>query len=286
MIPRSWLYVPGDRPDRFDKAIAKGADAIVLDLEDAVSIDRKSHARDAVCEWLSSATERRAQVWVRVNQGDVGLEDAKAVVGPTVTGLCLPKVDQASTVDQVLDIVSSCEVDRNLKPGATAIVPLIESARGLEDLRGITRAPRVRQLQVGEVDLAADLGLSGSVDEHLASVRSSIVIASIAAGILPPVGPVSTEFRDMGAFRLSTCIVQEQGFVGRACIHPDQVAVANEIFTPTQLEVDKARSLLDRLDEAVRDGSGVAIDADGRMIDEASARTARRVLDFAESLEK
>jgi citrate lyase subunit beta/citryl-CoA lyase len=141
----------------------------------------------------------------------------------------------------------------------------------------------VVQLQIGEVDLAGDLGLSGDVDTHLAAIRSSILVASVAAGIAAPVGPVSTEFRDLEVFSRSTVTVKEQGFIGRACIHPEQVRIVNGVFTPSDEEVQAARSLLARLDTALSEGAGVAIAEDGRMIDEASARSARRILALAES---
>lgn len=283
MIVRSWLYVPGDRSDRFDKAVQKQADAVVLDLEDAVSADKKVMARSSVAEWVRDGDHGRAQVWVRVNQGDLGLADLQEVVWPGITGVCLPKVDHVDTIFDAVAILDAREKERGLTPGSVAVVPLIESAQGLMNLTDITRAPRVVQLQVGEVDLAADLGLSGDVDTHLAPVRSSILVASVASGITPPVGPVSTEFRNLDAFAESTRIVKGQGFVGRACIHPDQVTIVNDVFTPTASEVEAAQTLLQRLEAAIEDGSGVAIDADGRMIDEASARTARRVLAFAQS---
>lgn len=283
MIVRSWLYVPGDRSDRFDKAVQKQADAVVLDLEDAVSADKKVMARSSVAEWVRDGDHGRAQVWVRVNQGDLGLADLQEVVWPGITGVCLPKVDHVDTISDAVAILDAREKERGLTPGSVAVVPLIESAQGLMNLTDITRAPRVVQLQVGEVDLAADLGLSGDVDTHLAPVRSSILVASVASGITPPVGPVSTEFRNLDAFAESTRIVKGQGFVGRACIHPDQVTIVNDVFTPTASEVEAAQTLLQRLEAAIEDGSGVAIDADGRMIDEASARTARRVLAFAQS---
>ena len=283
MTVRSWLYVPGDRPERFSKAVEKGADAVVLDLEDAVSADKKAEARGLVAEWVRDGDHGRAQVWVRVNQGSLGLEDLRDVVWPGISGVCLPKVDNVDTVVAAVEVVATAEHDRGLDADSVSVIPLIESAEGLENLREISRGPRVVQLQIGEVDLAGDLGLSGNVDTHLAPVRSSILIASVAAGIAPPVGPVSTEFRNLDAFSESTRIVKEQGFVGRACIHPDQVALVNQAFTPSAEEVQAAISLLDRLEASIREGSGIGIAEDGRMIDEASARAARRVLDFAQS---
>jgi citrate lyase subunit beta/citryl-CoA lyase len=175
------------------------------------------------------------------------------------------------------------EQGHGLSPGHWPLIPLIESAIGITRLSSIVTAPRVIQLQVGEVDLAADLGLAGDVDLHLGPVRSRILVESIAAGIAAPIGPVSTEFRDLEAFRNSTKTVIEQGFIGRACIHPDQVAIVNTMCTPDRAEVLEAQDLLDRIQAAVRKGSGIALDAKGRMIDEASARSARRTIALAEA---
>ncbi len=281
MIVRSWLYVPGDRPERFEKAVAKGADAVVLDLEDAVAIDRKAEARSLVADWVRNGDHGGAQIWVRINQGALGVEDAAAVALAGLTGICVPKVDDPSELVGIHDVLSEAEKRDGLASDHWPLIPLIESAVGLTHLGSIVRSPRVLQLQVGEVDLAADLGLSGDVDLHLAAIRSMILIESVAAGILAPVGPVSTEFRDLDSFRNSTRIVIEQGFLGRACIHPDQVTIVNDMCTPRIEKVQEAQDLLDRMDSALQQGSGIALDSKGRMIDEASARSARRIIALA-----
>lgn len=280
---RSWLYVPGDRPERFDKAVAKGADAIVLDLEDAVSLDHKIEARSLVADWVRNGDHGRVQVWVRVNQGPMGVEDTAAVALPGLMGICVPKVDDPSELTEIDSVLTESEQRLGLPSGHWPLIPLIESAVGITRLSSIVRVPRVIQLQVGEVDLAADLGLGGDVDLHLAPVRNRILIESIAAGIAAPVGPVSTEFRDLEAFRSSTRTVIDQGFIGRACIHPDQVTIVNTMCTPSSEEAQEAQDLLDRMQAAVRQGSGIALDAKGRMIDEASARSARRTIALAEA---
>lgn len=283
MMVRSWLYVPGDRPERFDKAVAKGADAIVLDLEDAVSLDHKIEARSLVADWVRNGNHGRVQVWVRVNQGPMGVEDTAAVALPGLMGICVPKVDDPSELTEIDSVLTESEQRLGLPSGHWPLTPLIESAVGITRLSSIVRVPRVIQLQVGEVDLAADLGLGGDVDLHLAPVRNRILIESIAAGIAAPVGPVSTEFRDLEAFRSSTRTVIDQGFIGRACIHPDQVTIVNTMCTPSSEEAQEAQDLLDRMQAAVRQGSGIALDAKGRMIDEASARSARRTIALAEA---
>ncbi len=143
----------------------------------------------------------------------------------------------------------------------------------------IAQAPRVRRLQVGEADLKADTGIEPGDDEReLLWVRSQVVLVSAAAGIDPPVGPVSTNFRDLDALRVSTEAVRRLGYRGRACIHPAQIAVVHEVFTPSPEQVDAARALIAAYDAAVAAGSGVLIGADGRMVDEAVVRQARRLV--------
>jgi len=281
VIVRSWLYVPGDRPERFEKAIAKGADAVVLDLEDAVAIDRKVEARSLVADWVRNGNHGRAQIWVRVNQGLLGVEDTKAVANLGLTGICVPKVDDPTELVGIHEVLVEAEKREGLESGHWPLIPLIESAVGLTHIASIVAARRVMQLQVGEVDLAADLGLNGDIERHLAPIRSKVLVESVAAGILAPVGPVSTEFRDLDAFRESTRIVIGQGFLGRACIHPNQVMIVNEMCTPGIQEIQEAQDLLDRMDTALQQGRGIALDSQGRMIDEASARSARRIIALA-----
>lgn len=160
-----------------------------------------------------------------------------------------------------------------------AVSPLVESAAGLLAAAQLATAPRVTHVQLGEADLTADLGLDPDDDgTELLFARSTVVTASAAAGIQPPLGPVSTDFRDLTAFRAGTERLRRLGFAGRACIHPSQVPVVDEVFRPSRAAVDAARDVVERLAGA---GNGVALDSGGRMIDEAVARQARRVLSAA-----
>ncbi len=155
-------------------------------------------------------------------------------------------------------------------------MPLLESAAAVLSAKEIAGAPRVRRLQVGEADLRADVGIETGPDEReLLYARSHVVLASRAAGIAPPIAPVSTQFRDLEAFGESTRAMARLGFVGRACIHPAQVAVANQVFTPSPEAVERARRLLAEFGGA---GRAVGVGADGRMVDEAVLRQARTVL--------
>lgn len=264
----TYLYVPGDVPERFDKALASGTDAVVLDLEDAVTAANKDHARATVAAWVAACEPGEVQIWVRVNPGALQEDDIRAVLHPNLTGIWLPKVSSAREIEQA-DVLLS---------GSSAVVsPLIETAAGVFAALEIARAPRVKFLQIGEVDLAADLGVDGSA-ESLSFVRAQVVAASVAAGIDPPPAAVSRNFRDAEAFEADTRTLAGLGFVGRACIHPAQLAPVRTVFVPSETEVREAEELLADLERAT---SGVAVDSKGFLIDEAVARTARRVVERA-----
>ncbi|NIL74952.1 CoA ester lyase [Rhodococcus sp. B10] len=259
----TYLYVPGTMPERFDKALASGADAVVLDLEDAVALADKETARRTVAQWVAQCMPGDVEVWVRVNPGD--LDDVRAVAGPRLTGVWLPKVGSAAEVTRVADVLDE------VCPEA-AISAMIETAGGVFEALAIARAPRIRFLQIGEVDLAADLGVDGSHDSLLFA-RSQVVAASVAAGIEPPLAAVSRNFRDLDEFESDTRKLAGLGFVGRACIHPAQVAASRKVFVPTVDEVQDAYAVLEALAT-----TGVAVDSRGFLIDEAVARQARRVV--------
>ncbi len=283
MSARSYLYVPGDRPDVLAKAAGRGADALIVDLEDAVPADGKDAARKVVREYVTAAPVAGSgpvELWVRVNGDGVAPEDIVAVASPSVTGFCLAKAENAEEVRAAADACAAAERALGLGDGAFLLAPLLESAAAVLDARTIAGAsPRVSRLQVGEADLRAELGVTLGADEReLLHVRSSVVLASVAAGIEPPVGPVSTNFRDLDALRESTLAISRLGYRGRACIHPAQLAVVNEVFTPSEEEVEAARRLVARFEEVTAAGSGVFTDESGRMVDLAVVRQARRVL--------
>jgi citrate lyase subunit beta/citryl-CoA lyase len=272
---RSHLYVPGNAPDRFAKAVASGAGAVILDLEDAVAVSAKDTARADVAAWVRRPRSEHVEVWVRVNAGARGTQDVRAVVCAGLTGICVPKVSSVSTLQRLHTLLGDLEAAGGLPLGSIAVCPLIETATGVVAAAEIAAGPRVRHLQLGEVDLAADLGVRpGPEGWELLHARSTVVTASAAAGIDPPPGPVSTEFRDLAAFTAETERLARLGFSGRVCIHPAQVGPVEQVFTPSAEELAAARDVLDRLAA----GSGVAVGADGRLLDEAVARQARRIL--------
>jgi citrate lyase subunit beta/citryl-CoA lyase len=268
---RSYLYVPGDRLDRLGRAFDRGADEIIIDLEDSVPPGAKPGSLAALRAWLPAAPR---PVWIRINPQPLGERDVAELAGaPKVAGLCLAKTENAGWV---------CNVARALDDAGSGamLAPLLESAVAVLDARQIAAAPRVARLQLGEADLRAQLGITPSGDEReLLAVRGQVVLASAAAGLAPPLAPVSTNFADLDTLAESTAALHRLGFFGRACIHPAQIPVVNREFTPTRAAVDAARRTIGDLDRAF---GAASVGPDGTMIDDAVGRQARRVVALAD----
>jgi citrate lyase subunit beta / citryl-CoA lyase len=278
---RSTLYVPGDQPEKMAKALRANADGVICDLEDAVASSKKAEARATVAEFIRSPAPTK--VLVRINFGTPGLDDLRACIpdaGPSFGGIYVPKVSTADELAVIDDELTRLEITSGREQGSISLVALLETALGILNAPVIAACPRVRRLAIGEADLGAELGveLTPGDEREMLSARSMLVLASSAAGIEPPVGPVSTDFRDLDALRASSEALKRFGFRGRSCIHPAQVVVVNDVFTPTPAEVAKARRLVELYDAAVAAGDGVIADENGKMIDEAVVRSARRTL--------
>lgn len=278
-LPRSYLYVPGNAHDKLAKALTRGADALILDLEDAVPLTEKDSARDAVVSWLAQPVDRgEVELWVRVNSGDGRSTDVNALAGlQNLTGLILAKVRDAAEVVSIAERLTE-RGDTN-----TLLMPMIETSAALLDARELAMQPRVHLLQVGEIDLAGEMGLIPGDDEaELAGIRTLVVLASAAAGIGSPVGPVSRNTGDLEALARSTELIRRQGFMGRACIHPAQVRVIHQVFAPSPAEVAEAHAVIALAEKASANGSGVVLDDAGRLVDAAVLHAAHRVLALAE----
>ncbi len=280
-VHRSTLYAPGDQPEKLAKAVNAGADGVICDLEDAVAPSKKGDARACVAEFISH--DAPTDLLVRINWGAVGLDDLRAVVpnsSGSFTGIYVPKVSTVDELALIDDELTRLEQASGRQQGSIGIVALLETARGILNAPSIAGGRRVRRLAIGEADLGAELGVELSPDDEreMLSARSMLVLASAAAGIEPPVGPVSTDFRDLDALRASSEALRRLGFRGRSCIHPAQVAIVNDVFTPTLAQLERARRLVERYDAAVAAGEGVIADDKGKMIDEAVVRSARRTM--------
>jgi len=277
-IARSFLYVPGNAPEKMPKAAASIADALIIDLEDAVPWPAKEAARTETRRWLATQAGTTRELWVRINSGDTALADIEALDGITsVTGLVLAKAGSAKEVGQIGDVLTGRGHE------ALLLSPLLETPQSIFEAREIAHQPRILRLQIGEYDLCAEAGITPGPDEvEVAAMRNQVVLASAEAGIQPPPAPVSIEIKDTEAFRRSTQTASRQGFVGRACIHPAQLAVVHEVFTPDEDAVESARCLLAQFDKQVNAGSSVFIDVNGRLLDEAVVRQAHRTLSMVD----
>jgi citrate lyase subunit beta/citryl-CoA lyase len=267
------------------RSTERGADALIIDLEDAVAPAAKDAARRHVAAWLDALTGQEAgpEVWVRINQagpdGQPALDDLAVAVHPAVAGVIQAKCEQPAALARLDESLAGAEQRAGLTVRSLAVAALVESPAGVLTMAALAAAPRVRRLQAGEADLSAALGIDpGPERAELAGLRWTLVLTSAAAGLDAPVGPVETRLDDLVALRTSTHALRRQGFGGRAALHPRQVPVINEVFTPSAAQVDAAAELVERFDAAVAAGSGVLTDDQGRMADEAVVRAARRVL--------
>ncbi|MFE3590184.1 HpcH/HpaI aldolase/citrate lyase family protein [Streptomyces niveus] len=258
--PLTWLYVPGDRPDVVQKALASGADAVIVDLEDAVAADRREYARAATAELLASPGA--TPVHVRI----AGEDDIPALAGlPGLAGLRLPKVTRASDIRRVAAAAPD-----------TPLYVLLESALAVENAHSIAAAhPAVRGVALGEADLRADLGVRG--DAGLDWSRGRVVVAARAAGLPAPVQSVFPDVRDLAGLAASCAHGRSLGFLGRSAIHPRQLPVIERAYLPTAREVESAAEIVEA---AARDAGALAL-PDGRFVDAAVVAAAHRTLFLA-----
>ncbi|MFI7317377.1 HpcH/HpaI aldolase/citrate lyase family protein [Streptomyces venezuelae] len=269
--PLTWLYAPGDRPDVVAKALRAGADAVIVDLEDAVAPDRKAYARAATAELLSSSQPLPVHVRVNALDGPLAEDDLRAVAPlPGVAGLRLPKVTTRAEVIRVAERAVPAD------GGAPALHALVESALGLEHAFAIATAhPALRGISLGEADLRADLGVRD--DSGLDWARSRVVVAARAAGLAPPAQSVHPDIRDLAGLAASCARGRTLGFLGRAAIHPRQLPVIERAYLPTPAEIERAEAITEA---AATDGGALAL-PDGRFVDKAVVEGARRVLALA-----
>ncbi|MDP9266142.1 MAG: CoA ester lyase [Chloroflexota bacterium] len=286
---RSWLYAPGNNVKLLQRVFTAGADAVILDLEDAVPPAEKERARAMVAEAVASRAGRaRPSTFVRVNapDGDRVEADVRAVVRPGLAGLRVPKCERAQVAARVARTVDEAERAAGMPNGAVRLVCGIETAAGVEASLAIASASeRVDALAFGAADFVADVGASvGEAQLETLYARSRLVIASRVAGIRPPVDSVHGRVDDLEGLERTTRRGKALGFFGRACIHPRQVTVVNNVYTPTADELARARAIVDAARDAERSGTGALGLPDGTFVDVAIVRRAELVLRVADAL--
>ena len=270
-LPRSYLFVPGDRPERFAKALASGADAVVVDLEDAVAPAAKAAARDHVARLLDDSPDR-ARIVVRINDESADGFDADldTLRRSGAAAVMLPKAERAATVARLL---GAC-------PGI-AVLALVETARGVLAAEAVASAPGVQRLVFGTIDYALDMGLQGDFADSvgLDAAAARIALVSRACGLAPPVAGVTAAVADDERCRADLQRARAHGFAAKLCIHPRQVPVVHEVLAPSEQELAWARRVVAAADSG--DATHGAVLLDGRMIDRPVIEFARRVLQRA-----
>jgi citrate lyase subunit beta/citryl-CoA lyase len=284
-LHRTYLFAPGNHPRRSAKALSLAADAVILDLEDAVANAEKPAARRAVLD--AAARPRRSRLYVRVNamSTEWGYADLVAMTVPGIDGIVLPKLESADEIKAADWLIGALERQNGLPPGGIDLIPIVETAAGFMQLEAIARAgTRVRRLAFGAGDFTLDLSIIWTRDElELLAYRSAFVAASRAAGLEAPLDTVWVDLQDQDGFARSATRGRGLGFQGKMCIHPDQVMVANRIFGPDDQAVARARRVIAAFAEAEAQGLA-SIQLDGRFIDYPIVHAARRVVAQAEEI--
>jgi citrate lyase subunit beta/citryl-CoA lyase len=262
---RTYLFVPGDRQDRFDKAWGSGADHVIIDLEDAVAPTQKDAARKAAANWMTP----EHPVWVRINAPNTAPyeSDLELVAHPGLRGFMIPKAEYLP-----LDLISACLQHQK------SLILLVETAMGFRNLAALAETATVERLAFGSIDFQVDLGIEGDGDA-LAYFRSQLVLASRLAQIQPPLDGVTPDVNDIDVLRQDTLRAKRFGFGGKLCIHPRQVLEVNRAFSPTDEELSWARMVIAA--GAQRDCAVVTVG--GKMVDKPVLAKALRIIEAAKT---
>ena len=287
MIRRSTLILPVNIPRFVEKAYQRGADAILLDLEDAVPPAEKANARKLIKDSIPVAARGGAEVGVRINKEASLLSlDVEASVHPGMDCITLPKTESAEEVRNLEALVEKLERARGIKPGHIQFSILIESPRGLLKAQEIaTSSPRIESMTIGMEDYCLELGVEPSPDGlEIFYPVSKVVTVCKAAGIRPMglLGSIAG-VRDLPAFEQAASRARQVGCEGASCIHPDQVAVLNRVFSPPPEKVEYARRAVQAFEEGVRQGTA-SVNMDGKMVDIPVYNRSRLILQRAEAI--
>ena len=267
--PESFLFVPANRIERFEKALATAAHAIIIDLEDAVPIELKISARENLKVWLK--THPQHQIMLRVNaQSTQWFQDDLALaLLPNVSAVILPKTESAAELTEIQKVLQ--DYHTGIHP--IAVYPLIETPLGLANVRAIAQTEHVIALMFGSIDFQLEMNMQGGFAE-LMSFRNEIVLASRLANIAAPIDGVTVDFQDKSIIQQETWEAKNLGFGGKLCIHPNQVSLVNQVFQPSESEITWAQRVMD----VVEQSQGQAVSLDGKMIDLPVILKAKKIL--------
>ena len=283
---RTLLFIPGNNPKMLQKGPSLPADALVPDLEDSVPPDEKANAQATVEEFLPSMAGKR--VYVRVNgmQTEWTWNDLKAVVSTHIDGISIGKMESAEMARELSALLSALERERGLPDGHTKIIPWIETATGVANVGAIALStPRMAGLAFGAEDYTADLGIARTKgSEEIATARSLVAIAARAAQIVAYDTP-DPDFNDIENLVIDAKRAKAVGYKGKFVIHPNQIGPVNDVFRPSNEEIDHARRVIEAFEEAKQRGTA-AIALDGKMVDTPVWKRAVKVVELAEAMER
>lgn len=282
-LRRTMMFVPGNNPSMMQDAYIYGADSLMLDLEDSVTLAEKDAARRLVYHALKEVNYGTTEMVVRINPLNTlyGVKDIEAVVKAGVDVIRMPKTETAEEVKEVEAEIERVEREIGVPVGKTQIMAAIESALGVINAYSIaTSSKRMMGIALGAEDYCANLKTNRSKDgAELLLARETIVVAARAAGI-DALDTVFSDMNDMETFKNEVAFIKKLGFDGKSIINPRQIDIVHEIFAPSQKEIDKARLILNAIKEAERKGSGV-ISLNGKMVDKPVVIRAQRCIDIA-----
>ena len=287
-VLRSPLFVPGNRPDMLEKALGLAPDAYVPDMEDAVPPEEKENARKVAASFLPTLAQAGPLVVPRVNSLDTGLmeDDLAAVVGPHIFGVSVGKVHSPEDIESISGTLDRLERKAGLDVGRIRLIPWIETARAIVDAYQVcTASPRIIAVAFGAEDFTNDMGIQRTQDgSEVAYPRSAVCVAARAAEVLALDTPYFS-FRDPEGLRQDASIARKYGFRGKFAIHPVQIDVINEVFSPSPSEIEHARCVVAAFEKVQRVGRGTT-SLDGKVIDAPVVERARSLLELAETVPK
>ena len=276
---RSFLFAPANHPRRREKSFTIGADAVILDLEDACAVSEKAASRVKVAEAMRQP--RNCLGYVRVNPltTEFAYGDFVETIHKGLDGVILPKVESPGDIATADWLMTQLERERGLAPRSVDLIPIIETGAGMAALAEILRvSKRVKRASFGAGDFTLDMNMKWSADEsELTPYRAQMVLHSRAAGLEPPIDTVWADLKNPEGFAASVQKVRDMGFQGKLCIYPDQVAVVNDAFTPNEAQVARAQRIMDAFVEAEAKGSS-AFQLDGQFVDYPILYAAQRVV--------
>ena len=282
---RTFLFVPGNHPRKLEKVFDSGADAVIIDLEDAVAIAEKPATRAVAVEALKQSHKPRGYIRINAIDTEFCFQDLHEIVGPWLDGIVLPKVESAGDYMTVDWVLSNLERNAGLEVGSIDLMPIVETAKGLAAAREIAACGgRIKRLSFGAGDYTRDLNLQWTFGEdEIAAARSELVLASRLANIEPPIDTVFIHIKEHEHFARSAQKGREFGFQGKLCIHPKQVDATHAAYTPTDAEAAWAQKIIDSFVEAEKAGSA-SIQVDGYFVDYPIVEKAERIVELYQAV--